>query len=196
MPVLPNPRHEAFAQALALGQRTTQAYVHAGFNKSPPAASRLSKSVNISQRVKELQSKGEAIVLTATKEAAAVSIDATRTLLELARIGTFDPRKLFGKNGSIKPPHEWDDDTAAAIAGVEVIEVPTRGKRSARKIYKVTLVPKNAALSMIAKHLGMLVERVESKNANFNYDAMTEEELKYEATAILQEARKLGAKTQ
>ena len=55
MPVLDNPRHEAFAQALAKGKSATDAYQEAGYKGDRTAASRLSSNVNIGQRVAELQ---------------------------------------------------------------------------------------------------------------------------------------------
>lgn len=54
MPALKNPKHEAFAQALAKGIRGTEAYVSAGYKASPAAATRLSKQVKVVERVKEL----------------------------------------------------------------------------------------------------------------------------------------------
>lgn len=66
MPVLENAKHERFAQGLARGLGVTEAYVTAGFADSPASASRLSKKVNIRNRVKELQQKG------ATRTAATV----------------------------------------------------------------------------------------------------------------------------
>lgn len=57
MSILPNARHEKFAQALAAGVNATEAYATAGYKGDRTAASRLSTNVNISQRVRELQSK-------------------------------------------------------------------------------------------------------------------------------------------
>jgi phage terminase small subunit len=57
MPVLPNPRHEAFAQALAKGKSAAEAYTDAGYNPSRSAASRLSTNVNVESRVAELQGR-------------------------------------------------------------------------------------------------------------------------------------------
>lgn len=52
--MLPNPRHESFAQALAKGKTATEAYADAGYKGDRTAASRLSTNVNIRQRVKEI----------------------------------------------------------------------------------------------------------------------------------------------
>ena len=43
-------------------------------------------------------------------------------LTHLTRAARFDPRSLFDAAGNLKPPQDWSDDTAAAIAGVEVQE--------------------------------------------------------------------------
>ena len=45
-----------------------------------------------------------------------------RVLQELARIAFFDLRKLYREDGSMKSPDEWDDDTAAAMSGLDIQE--------------------------------------------------------------------------
>ncbi len=56
MPVLKNPRHELFAELLALGKTATEAYGEAGYTPGRrDAASRLSANVNIRARLRELQ---------------------------------------------------------------------------------------------------------------------------------------------
>lgn len=57
MPILPNPRHESFAQALAKGKTADEAYALAGFKPHRSNASRLSANDNIRARVAELQSR-------------------------------------------------------------------------------------------------------------------------------------------
>lgn len=85
-------------------------------------------------------------------EAADLSVE--RTLRELARIAFADPRKLFRPNGEPIPVHELDDDTAAAVASMEVDQ---SGKT------KVRLHPKNDALASALRHLG-LFERDNRQN--------------------------------
>lgn len=55
MPQLSNPKHDAFAYALAKGMSKADAYVHAGYNDSPPSATRLSQKPEVVQRVNELR---------------------------------------------------------------------------------------------------------------------------------------------
>lgn len=80
-----------------------------------------------------------------------------RTLREIARLAYCDPRKFFYDNGAPKPIHELDDDSAAALAGMEVTEEyegsgQDRVFKGFTKKYK--LADKNAALEKAMKHLG------------------------------------------
>jgi phage terminase small subunit len=47
-----------------------------------------------------------------------VTVD--RVIAEYAKLAFLDIRKAFDGDGNLKPIHEMDDDTAAAIAGIEV----------------------------------------------------------------------------
>lgn len=48
-----------------------------------------------------------------------------RVLRELARAILADPRKLYDDKGRLKPIHSLDEDTAAAIASLDVDEIVT-----------------------------------------------------------------------
>lgn len=150
MPALKNAKHEAFARGLAKGLSASDAYVAAGYNESRSAASRLSTNVNVEARVAELVNKGA--------ERAEATVE--RVLKELSRIGFSDLRRAFDTNGRLLRPEQWDDDTAAAIASVEVV---TRniGEGEVEQVHKIKVWDKNSALEKIAKHLGMFIERVE-----------------------------------
>lgn len=101
MPILSNPRHEAFAQALAKGKSATEAYTLAGYKGDRTAASRLSTNVNIVSRVAELQGK-VAKKAEVTIESLAAEYDEVRQLaitekqLSAANQSTAGKAKLFG----------------------------------------------------------------------------------------------------
>lgn len=57
MPVLPNPRHERFAQELAKGKSATEAYETAGYRSNEGNAGRLNRNEQVRARVAELQGK-------------------------------------------------------------------------------------------------------------------------------------------
>lgn len=58
MPVLPNARHERFAQELAKGLTQEKAYEAAGYKPSRFEASKLAAKPHISQRLAEIQERG------------------------------------------------------------------------------------------------------------------------------------------
>jgi phage terminase small subunit len=105
-----------------------------------------------------------AIAAAQTARAQRLEVTADRVLRELARLAFFDPRKLLNADGSPKALHELDDDTAAAIAGLEVFEEfagagQDRVQIGVVKKYKVA--DKNTALTNAMRHLGMLRDKVE-----------------------------------
>jgi hypothetical protein len=57
MPILENPRREAFTQALARGMPAIRAYAVAGYKPDRGAACRLSANVSIRARLNELLEK-------------------------------------------------------------------------------------------------------------------------------------------
>lgn len=81
-----------------------------------------------------------------------------RTKLEIARLAYFDPRKAWDENGDPIPLHKLDDDTAAAIAGFEVLEQfegSGEDRRLVGHLKKYKVSDKNAALEKASKILGL-----------------------------------------
>ncbi len=52
----------------------------------------------------------------------AMELTEARVNRETARIAFFEPRKLFDPDGSPKQVTDLDDDTAAAISGIDVLK--------------------------------------------------------------------------
>lgn len=136
-------RRAKFVEALIVnGENITKAGVAAGFSPKTAASqgSRLLKDVKtqelLRRRRAELQVKLE--------------LTTENVLRSLAQAVHFDPRKLFKKDGTALLPHELDDDTAAAVNGMEV-EI-LGGKVIGMK---VKAVEKNAARDQAMKHLGL-----------------------------------------
>jgi phage terminase small subunit len=77
-------------------------------------------------------------------------------LQELFRLASFDPRKLFHSDGTVKNIHELDDDTAACIGGVET-QTDTNGTVTR----KVKIWDKNSALEKLGKHFMLFTDRVQ-----------------------------------
>jgi len=160
--MLENPRHELFAQALAVGRTSEEAYIEAGFKAHRGNAQRLARDERIRERVRQL--------LGAAAERAEVSVE--RVLRELARIAFSDIRKavrwqdveiaveadgqrrLVPAGVRLKSSDEIDDDMAAAIA--EVVQTPQGPK--------IKLHDKRAALIDLGKHLGLFVGKSDAAN--------------------------------
>jgi phage terminase small subunit len=70
------------------------------------------------------------------KQLVKADITTERVVLELARIGFADPRRMFNESGLLRQPHEWDDDTARALSGFDV-EQRTEGKGEDTETYYV-----------------------------------------------------------
>ena len=88
MPALKNPRHEAFAQALARGMSAAAAYGQVGFKPHRANAATLARKEHISVRLAELQEEQLAIHQQATAAAAAnkqVTIESLIAEAEAAR---------------------------------------------------------------------------------------------------------------
>ena len=88
MAILTNPRHEAFAQALARGMSASAAYVEAGYKANRHNAAALAREEHIGTRVTELQEEQLAIHQQATAAAAAnkqVTIESLIAEAEAAR---------------------------------------------------------------------------------------------------------------
>jgi phage terminase small subunit len=87
------------------------------------------------------------------------AITADNVLQELARLAFFDVRNLFAPDGSLLPIHKLDRDTAAGIAGFELVEVeiPKRLLRGIR------MLGRWEGMYAIACHLAGISEKERKK---------------------------------
>lgn len=144
-------QQEAFARSLAEGKTKAEAY-RLAYPKAKawpattlnPRASRLARKCNIVTRVEEL--------LAALEEKTLVS--AAKVICEVARIAFFDVRRLVHENGKPKSLHDIDDDTAAAISGLDVSSVGN-DEIGVGEILKFKISDKNSALDKLCRHLGL-----------------------------------------
>src|SRR5690606_38851264 len=77
------------------------------------------------------------------------NVNAERVILELARVGFSDLRRVFREDGTLKDPRDWDDDTAAAIKSIKV----RREKDGDAEIVEINTWDKCAALDKLGRHL-------------------------------------------
>jgi phage terminase small subunit len=147
-----NDRQEAFCNEYLIDLNATQSAIRAGYSKATAhaIAHKLLKKADIRQRLDELRSE-----LLAAK-----AMTPGKVLDEWRKLATFDVRKLYHGDGTPRAIHDLDDDTAAAIVGLDCVMVGNED-RGVGQVLKYKLASKQAALDSIAKHFGMFVDRTE-----------------------------------
>jgi phage terminase small subunit len=92
-----------------------------------------------------------------------VELSKERVLKEVMRLAFVDIRKLYREDGSLKTPHELDDDTAAALLSMEVFE-EYDGHGDERSLAGFTkkekMGDKKGSLEILMRHLGMLNDKL------------------------------------
>ncbi len=149
-----------FCELLASGYDKSQSWRLAWHDKAKDLnpgsigelASREAKRRVIQTRVREL------IAMSANK--AEISVE--RVLQEMARMAFFDARKLFDADGMPLPVDQLDDDTAAAVVGVDVVTVGNQDM-GVGQVRKIKLADKGKGLEMLARHLSMFKDTVDIK---------------------------------
>jgi phage terminase small subunit len=152
--ILKNHQHEFFCQQILAGKNSTDAAIAAGYKPAwaDKQGSRLRHIPHIEARIQELMAKA----------ADRAELNAARVLEELRRLAFADVRKLFDKSGNLLPVHSLDAEHAAAIAGFEIIKKNAfAGDGVIDTIHKVRSADKLKALELLAKHFGLLIEKVD-----------------------------------
>lgn len=137
-----------------------RAYVEAGFSSkgARQSAARLLTYANIKSAIEKRK-------VAANDRAISHRVNIIR---EYARIGFFDIRKLFDEKGELKKIQDIDNDTAAALAGLEAIELTaltTDKVKAFTKKYKIA--DKIRALDSLAKIEGLFEKDNKQKGEGF-----------------------------
>ena len=91
-------------------------------------------------------------------------VSATRILEEVLRIATADPRRAMREDGTMKQLQELDEDTARAVASLEVVTKPGRGEEPPTITHKLKFWDKGKATDTLLKSLGKLLDGVQVNN--------------------------------
>lgn len=149
------PKQQRFVDEYLIDLNATAAAERAGYKDS-----------NIGRQLIAKNNVAEAIGKRKADRSARTEITQDRVLQEYARLAFFDPRKLFTADGAPKNITELDDDTAAAIAGLDVQEVyegAGDNREIVGRVKKYKIADKKGALDSVAKHLGMFTDKVDLK---------------------------------
>ena len=148
-------KRERFVAEYLVDRNGAQAAIRAGFSTKAAAAAayRMLKDPAIKSAVDAAQAA-------AVKK---INIDAQWVLTRLARIADSDIRKIFdGRN--LKLPGDLDDDTASAIAAIEV-ETEQLGNGEVRHVAGLKLWDKGKTLVDIGRHLGMFKDKLDVEHS-------------------------------
>jgi phage terminase small subunit len=138
-------KQRKFCEEYIIDFNATQAAIRAGYSKKTAAvigAENLIKP-NIQNYLTELKQK-------AAEES---GITKKQLIDELAKIAFFDIRKIYNEDNSLLDIKSFDDDSASAVAGIEVDEIFEQRQLSGYT-KKVKLHNKIAAIERVSKMLG------------------------------------------
>lgn len=141
-----------FVEEYLIDLNATQAAIRAGYSEKTAqviGAENLSKPMI-----------ADAIAKARKKTSDKLEITRERVLIEMARIAFSDPRKMFDEDGQLLPIVDMDDDTVAAIGGVDMNMRSVRGPdgestNETEGVHKIKVWDKNSALEKLSKHLGL-----------------------------------------
>lgn len=156
-------RRKAFAEAfLSNGMNATQAAIAAGF--SPKTAERQGSRMVRDVRVQTILDKRRTEI--ATKH----ELSTDEIMADMARALRFDPRKLFGQDGTFIPIHELDDDVALCLTGIETVIVKgTEGSETPLFVKKIKWESKATARDQALKVFGMYEKDNAQKSGIFDH---------------------------
>ena len=151
------PKQAAFVAEYLLCGNATKAALAAGYSQKTArkiGAENLTKpdiAAVLGQKTAEIAARQD-------ERLAAMELTIERVRRETARIAFFDPRKMFAPDGRPLAITELDDDTAAVINGLDVLE-EYEGSGEDRvlvgHVKKYKILDKNNALDRAAKILKM-----------------------------------------
>jgi len=143
------PKQKRFVDEYLIDLNATQAAIRAGYAESSAS--------DIGRQLLRKTPVASEIALRQTQIETKAIVTREEVLRELRAIGMADIRKIYDADGNLKPIGDLDDETAAAIAGVETVtEVSGRGEdREVSIVRKVKRFDKNKALELLGRHLGL-----------------------------------------
>ena len=146
-----SPKQKRFVEEYLIDFNATQAAIRAGYSNKT--------AYSIGQENLKKPEIQKAISQKQKEHSEKTDITIERVLKERARLAFFDPRKLFNGDGTPKAIHELDDDTAAVVAGVDVVNIGN-SELGVGQVLKIKLSEKSASLTALERHLGMYNDKM------------------------------------
>jgi phage terminase small subunit len=159
------PKQQRFVAEYLIDLNATQAAIRAGYSAKTATeqGSRLLTHVQVAAQIADGKARQLAAVQTTVDVANAdAELSAIRVLEEYRRLAFADVRSFFDANGNVKSMQDLTPEQGSALAGFEVlIKNAKAGDGVTDTVHKFRLWDKTRALESLAKHFGLLTERVE-----------------------------------
>ena len=150
-----SPMQDRFIRNLIKGMTQEKAYIKAGY-KAKHSAVCASQLLTNPKIIKELAKRK-------ARAAKLAEVSRAKILKEYARIAFVDIRKFFEPDGTLKAIIDLDDDTAAALGGMDIQEgLPEIVTK------KFKLIDKRGALDSLSKIEGLFEKDNEQKSKKEN----------------------------
>lgn len=164
MPVLPNPKHETFAQEVAKGKSADEAYVLAGYKRHDGNAARLRGNERVQARVDEIVGRA------ADKAGATVE----RILEELCVIAFGDITEAvdWGDAVAVKTDDGSGDILVQGVVMIPAKDLPKRVSSAISEVaqtkegIRLKFHSKTTALEMLGRHRKMFTDKMEHGGQN------------------------------
>ena len=148
------PKHRRFVAEYLKDLNATQAAIRAGYasKNADVVGPRLLRNVAIAEAVKAKTAQ----------QLEKAEVTAQQVKDRIALLAFQDVREFFDANGNLKPVTEFTEGAAARIASFEVIKKnAASGDNVVDTVHKIKTVDAIKNLEMLAKHFGLLVEKIE-----------------------------------
>jgi phage terminase small subunit len=165
------PQQALFCEEYIKDLNITQAAIRAGYSATfaDRRAHELLGKVGIQARITELRE--------AASRRNEITLD--QILSEYKKIAFLDVRKLYTEDGSVIPIANLDDDTAAAIAGVDVQRMSTgNNEQISVTTTKIRLSDKRLALDSLCRVLGFNAPEKKEHSGSISVEQITGMEVK------------------
>lgn len=148
------PKQERFVQEYLVDLNATAAAKRAGYSDKTACeqATRLLANVKVQTAIQDAKK--------ARQERTEITQD--MVIRELAKLGFFDIRKMFDKDGKPLDISQLDSDTAAALVGLDVQDVTDNDGNYIGYVKKYKMADKIRALELLGRHVGAF-EKQEKK---------------------------------
>lgn len=145
-------KQELFCNEYLIDLNATQAAIRAGY--SVDTAKQMGCENLAKPYLNEYISELKAIRLKKCE------ISQENVLKELAKIGFANIRNFYNPDGNLRKPHELDDNSAAALASIDVDEIKEYNRDTGTRdvvgiTKKIKLHSKTTALDLLGRHLGI-----------------------------------------